>query len=391
MRIALPLALAGILVAGAAGPAAASSLTYDEARALAAREKKPLLVDFYATWCGPCKAFTKAAESDPEVQKALESVVLCKVDAEKEGVELAKAERIQGFPTYVLMNADGVACDRWMGYEKAYFLGELQEGLSDLTPIETKLARFDTSPTADGAVAFAEYHETRGEYADALKYLDRAAALDASRNLAGKRFTYVASGFLRQDLGTLDDVRTAADAVTASGKASTQELLEVVWQMKQVGQKAENPALVAPYVAPALAATAGSDDAGLQREHASLQIDNALYVTGDKAEAVRLKRASLPEGWKDDASALNGFAWWCFENGANLEEAEALARRGIELAPPGEDRAAILDTAAEICNARGNCDDAVELIRRAVAESPGRDYYKKQLARFEEIRATRTN
>lgn len=388
MRIALSLALAGLLVAGAA---AAGSLTYDEARALAAREKKPLLVDFYATWCGPCKAFTAATETDADLQKALSDVILCKVDAEKEGVDLAKAESIQGFPTFVLMNADGVTCDRWMGYEKTYFLGQLSEGLADLNPMDVKRARFEKAPTADGALAFAEYHESRGEYADAVALVDRASALDGTRRLEGKRFGYVAAGFLRQGHGTLDDVRGAADAVVATGQASTQDLLEVVYQMKQVGQKVSNPALVAPYVAPALAATAAGESPELSREHKSLQIDNALYVTGDKAEAVRLKRETLPAGWMDEAGALNGFAWWCFENGTNLEEAESLARRGVDLAPPGEERAAVLDTAAEICNARGNCDDAVELIRRAVAESPAREYYKKQLARFEEIRASRAN
>jgi hypothetical protein len=74
-----------------------------------------------------------------------------------------------------------------------------------------------------------------------------------------------------------------------------------------------------------------------------------------------------------------------------LSDAEAFARRGVELSSAGPDRAQILDTVAEICNARGNCDDAVELIRQAMAEAPDSDYYPKQLERFQQIRAEKAN
>jgi benzoyl-CoA reductase/2-hydroxyglutaryl-CoA dehydratase subunit BcrC/BadD/HgdB len=47
----------------------------------------------------------------------------------------------------------------------------------------------------------------------------------------------------------------------------------------------------------------------------------------------------------------------------------------------------ILDTLAEICNARGTCKDAVTYIELAIKEAPGNDYYKKQLERFQKILA----
>lgn len=388
MRTVLPLALAALLWSASAP---ATTLTYDEAAKVAARENKPLLVDFYAVWCGPCKAFAAAVESDADVQKSLSDVVLCKVDAEKEGVALAKAQSVQGYPTFVLMRPDGATYARWMGYEKSYFQEKLSGGLADLTTMEEKRARFEKTPTADAALSFAGYHESRGEYDKAVQFVDRAAALDAGRDVAVTRFDYLASGFVRNGLFSLEEVRKAADAVATKASPSTDDILDVVYQMKSVGQKVKDPSVVAPYLKPALAATAAGDDPGLAREHRILEIDHALYVSGDKAEAVRLKRASMPEGWMTDPGALNAFAWWCFENATNLDEAETLARKGIELAPAGDDRAAILDTAAEICNARGNCDDAVELERRAAAEAPGREFYKKQITRFEEIRASRAN
>ena len=60
----------------------------------------------------------------------------------------------------------------------------------------------------------------------------------------------------------------------------------------------------------------------------------------DKAKALSLKRRSMPEGWMEQAKQLNAFAWWCFENEVDLEEADTLARKGVDLA---EVRRHILD------------------------------------------------
>ncbi len=70
----------------------------------------------------------------------------------------------------------------------------------------------------------------------------------------------------------------------------------------------------------------------------------------------------------------------------NLQEAEALALKGVELADSDEQRATILDTAAELCNALGNCDEAIAHIKQAVSLDPENDYYKDQLAKFEQAK-----
>jgi len=90
----------------------------------------------------------------------------------------------------------------------------------------------------------------------------------------------------------------------------------------------------------------------------------------------------------DDPGRLNGFAWWCFSNRVNLNEAFELAQRGVELAESDDDKAQILDTVAEICNAKGDCQNAIVYIQQAIELSPGRDYYKRQLRRFEEALAS---
>ena len=116
-----------------------------------------------------------------------------------------------------------------------------------------------------------------------------------------------------------------------------------------------------------------------------LNINHALFVEKDPDKALTLKKSSLKEGWENDAGQLNGFAWWCFENKLNLDEAAELARRGAKLAEPGRSKAMILDTAAEIENLRGNPAEAFKLMEQAVKEDPVTEHWKEQLERFKKV------
>ena len=75
--------------------------TWKDAVAQAKREKKLLYVDFYTTWCGPCKIM--AAQIFPKTEageKYNKLFVNFKIDAEKgEGIDLAKKYDVQGYPT----------------------------------------------------------------------------------------------------------------------------------------------------------------------------------------------------------------------------------------------------------------------------------------------------
>jgi thioredoxin 1 len=61
--------------------------------------EKPVLIDFFATWCGPCQVLGPILK---EVKESLgERISIIKVDVDK-NQELASSQQVRGVPTMML-------------------------------------------------------------------------------------------------------------------------------------------------------------------------------------------------------------------------------------------------------------------------------------------------
>ena len=85
----------------------------------------PVLVDFYATWCGPCKMLAPVLD---EVAKRYEGrAKVVKVDID-ESPELAQRFGVSAVPTLVLFK-DGKVVQQVMGFQSPKQLSTLLDGV----------------------------------------------------------------------------------------------------------------------------------------------------------------------------------------------------------------------------------------------------------------------
>ena len=87
------------------------------------KSDKPVLVDFYATWCGPCKMIAPHLE---EIAAEHPEYVIAKVNVDEEP-ELAREFRIASIPALFVIR-DGEVTDNVVGYRPKEQLLELLEG-----------------------------------------------------------------------------------------------------------------------------------------------------------------------------------------------------------------------------------------------------------------------
>ncbi|XP_028222831.1 thioredoxin Y1, chloroplastic-like isoform X2 [Glycine soja] len=89
----------------------AKKQTYNSFDDLLANSEKPVLVDFYATWCGPCQFMVPILN---EVSTRLkDKIQVVKIDTEKYP-SIADKYRIEALPTFIMFK-DGEPYDRFEG------------------------------------------------------------------------------------------------------------------------------------------------------------------------------------------------------------------------------------------------------------------------------------
>ncbi len=94
------------------GPGVTWQQYSDELLSEAKRLKKPVIIDFYADWCSPCRELEEITFHDAEIAKQAEQdFIMVKVDLTRKGnpvhEHLLKEYEVKGVPTVVFINRKG--------------------------------------------------------------------------------------------------------------------------------------------------------------------------------------------------------------------------------------------------------------------------------------------
>jgi putative thioredoxin len=240
-----------------------------------ASRQQPVLVDFWAAWCGPCKQLTPVLEKVVKSYKGKVRLVKLNVD---EHPTIAGQLRVQSLPT-VYAFRDGRPLDGFMGAQPE----------SAIRAFIDRLLGEDTQADLSAALEAAEQALGAGDLQGAAELY--AGILQEDRQnvaaLAGLAKCYLKSGDIERAEQTLALI--PPDKRNAAAVASVQAALDLA-------RKAGNTAN-----AKELEARVSANPADHQ---ARLDLALALAARGDKARAVEqlLELVRRDRNWNDQAA-----------------------------------------------------------------------------------------
>ncbi|AKS47562.1 thioredoxin [Octadecabacter temperatus] len=277
-----------IELGGGQQPAAANDLVKDVSEdtfmqdVVEASNEVPIIVDFWAAWCGPCKTLGPMLEE--AVKKAGGRVKMVKVDVDQNQA-IAGQLQIQSLPTvYAFFN--GKPVDGFQGALPA----------SEVEAFVNKIAEMGPEPDngLDDAVEAAETMLTDGEFADAVETF--SAILEEDNMHAG-----AAGGLIRAHLA-LEDLEQA-EAVVNGVPAEIHDAPEV--EAARAALELAKQAVDAGPVAELTAAVEADGD----NHQARLDLAVALHASGDSEGAVDqlLEIFRRDREWNDGAAKAQLF------------------------------------------------------------------------------------
>jgi len=264
-------------------------------------KRRPVLVDFWAPWCGPCKQLTPVLEK--AVRAAKGKVKLAKMNID-EHPAIPGQLGIQSIPA-VIAFSNGQPVDGFMGAlpdsQVTAFLERLTKG--KVAPDDQDILKAADAALADGDAASASQL-----YAQLLQEDDKNV-----HAIAGLARCYVETGALEQAKQTLALVPEAKqnEAPVAAARAA----LEVAEQAKSLGPLAELEQKVA---------------ANPLDHQARFDLALALNANGNREEAAQqlLDIVKRDRKWNEDGARkqlVQFFEAWGFTDPAAVEGRKKLS------------------------------------------------------------------